>query len=113
VSLLITLPKSGPRRVAHLRPNLRLWSEGVPNLIAVAQSRGAGRLVAESFVAAYGCDRSGPEPLTEQSEVEGGAVIPGQDQILGALRGMERAVTGAEGIEGIVLRYGGFPGRCG
>lgn len=54
ISLLITLPKSGPMRPSQVHPNLRLWATGVPNLIQAAQSAGAGRFIAESFVFAYG-----------------------------------------------------------
>lgn len=110
ISLLITLPKNGPLRPSHVHPNLRLWGEGVPNLIAAAQHAGVRRFLAESFVFAYGYDRYGPEPLTEEDEPTGGAVIRGQAEILEGLRGMERAIVGAEGLEGIVLRYGGRHG---
>lgn len=110
ISLLITLPRNGPRRVAHVHRNLRLWDEGVPNLLTAARRAGARRFLAESFVFAYGYDRYGPAPLTEDAKLRGGAVLAGQAQILAGLRGMERAVTGAEGIDGIVLRYGGFHG---
>jgi len=110
ISLLITLPKNGPMRPSQVHPNLRLWDEGVPNLIAAARDAGAGRFLAESFVFAYGYGQYGPEPLTEDDELEGGAVIRGQAQILNGLRGMERAVLDAEGLEGLVLRYGGRHG---
>lgn len=110
VSLLIALPRYGPRRVVHLRPNLRLWGEGVPNLLAAARAAGARRFFAESFVFAYGYGRYGPEPLSEEAELRDGAVISGQAEILVALRGMERPVLDATGIEGVVLRYGGFHG---
>jgi nucleoside-diphosphate-sugar epimerase len=110
ISLLITLPKHGPLRASQAHPNLRLWGEGVPNLIAAARNAGARRFVAESFVFAYGYGQYGPEPLSEDDELTGGAVIPGQAEILEGLRGMERAVLGAEGLESIVLRYGGRHG---
>lgn len=110
ISLLIALPRYGPRRVAHLRPNLRLWGEGVPNLLAAAGAAGARRFLAESFVFAYGYGRYGPEPLDERSQLSDGAVIDGHAEILAALRGMERAVLGARELEGVVLRYGGFHG---
>jgi nucleoside-diphosphate-sugar epimerase len=110
VSLLITLPKNGPLRPSHVHPNLRLWSEGVPNLIRASREAGAGRLVAESFVFAYGYGQYGPKPLTERDEPTGGAAIDGQAEIIAGLRKMERAVIEAEGLEGIMLRYGGRHG---
>jgi nucleoside-diphosphate-sugar epimerase len=110
ISLLIALPRYGPRRVSQLRPNLGLWGEGVPNLLAAAGAAGARRFLAESFVFAYGYGRYGPEPLDERSEPSDGAVIPGQAEILASLRGMERAVLAAGDLEGVVLRYGGFHG---
>jgi nucleoside-diphosphate-sugar epimerase len=110
ISLLITLPRNGPLRPSQIHPNLRLWGTGVPNLIEAARSAGAGRIVAESFVFAYGYGQYGPPALTEGEMPEGGAVIRGQAEILSGLRGMERAVTQAEGIDGIVLRYGGRHG---
>jgi nucleoside-diphosphate-sugar epimerase len=110
ISLLITLPKNGPLRPSQVHPNLRLWAEGVPNLIAAARHAGARRFLAESFVFAYGYGQYGPEPLTEEDEPTGGAVIRGQAEILEGLRGMERSVLEAEGMEGIVLRYGGRHG---
>lgn len=110
ISLLVTLPRNGPLRATQVHPNLPLWAEGVPNLIAASRHAGARRLLAESFVFAYGYGQYGPEPLTESTELTGGAVIAGQAQILAGLRRMEQAVVSAEGLDGIVLRYGGFHG---
>jgi len=110
ISLLITLPKNGPLRPSQVHPNLRLWAEGVPNLIAAAQRAGTRRFLAESFVFAYGYGQYGPELLTEGDEPTGGAVIRGQAEILKGLREMERSVLDAKGMEGIVLRYGGRHG---
>jgi len=110
VSLLITIPKNGPLRASQVHPNLPLWNQGVPNLISAAAHAGAQRLVAESFVFAYGYEKFGPEPLTERAKLAGGAVIPGQAEILEGLRGMERTVTSATELEGIALRYGGRHG---
>lgn len=110
VSLLITLPKNGPLRPSQVHPNLRLWGEGVPNLLAAARHAGARRFLAESFVFAYGYGQYGPQPLTEDDEPTGGAVIRGQAEILEGLRSMERAVLNAEGLEGVVLRFGGRHG---
>lgn len=110
ISLLITLPKNGPLRPAHVHPNLALWAIGVPNLVEAATKAGVRRFVAESFVFAYGYGQYGPAALSEGDEPQDGAVIEGQAEIIDGLRQMERAVTGADGIDGIVLRYGGRHG---
>jgi len=110
ISLLITLPKNGPLRPSQVHPNLRLWGEGVPNLLFAAERAGAHRFLAESFVFAYGYGQYGPEPLTEDDEPANGAVIRGQAEILQGLRAMEHTVLSAKGVEGVVLRYGGRHG---
>jgi nucleoside-diphosphate-sugar epimerase len=110
VSLLITLPKNGPLRPSQVHPNLHLWGTGVPNLIEAARKAGAHRLVAESFVFAYGYGQYGPKPLTEADVPTGGGVIDGQAQILSGLRKLERTVIEAEGLDGMVLRFGGRHG---
>ena len=111
VSLLIALPRRGPMRVSHFRETVRLWSEGVPNLVHAARDAGARRFVGESVVFAYGYGRYGTAPLDETSPLDDAEVVRGQRSILAALRTMERRVLAAQGIDGIVLRYGLFHGR--
>jgi nucleoside-diphosphate-sugar epimerase len=110
VSLLITLPKNGPRRPSQVHPNLPLWGTGVPNLIEAARDTGVRRFVAESFVFAYGYGQYGPDPLSEDDVPGETGVIDGQAEIVEALRRMELAVVGADGVEGIALRFGGRHG---
>jgi nucleoside-diphosphate-sugar epimerase len=83
--------------------NNRLRREGTRNLVAAAQAAGARRLIAQSiaFVYVYG----GGVLHTEEDPL---AVELGD--IVGAVAALEEAVTGADGLEGVVLRYGYFYG---
>ena len=110
ISLLIVLPKRGPMRMSDFKETERLWRVGVPNLIAAAEAAGVRRLVAESVIFAYGYGDLGPTPVHEDGPTPGGGVIRGQDRVLGTLREMERVVLEADGLEGVVLRYGAFHG---
>jgi nucleoside-diphosphate-sugar epimerase len=86
----------------------RLRREGTDHLLAAARAAGARRLVAQSF---------GGWPYAR----EGGAVKGEDDPLdpdpppalfdtLEAIRYLEATVRGAQGIEGVVLRYGPFYG---
>ena len=112
VSLLTTLPKRGPMRIRGFNPAKELWSRGAPNLVAAAQKAGVRRVVAESVVFAYGYPTSGPA-MVDETDPYPGPPPPGGEEMLAALRGMERIVlTSGEhsDTEGIVLRYGVFYG---
>ena len=112
VSLLTTLPKRGPMRIRDFNPAKELWSRGAPNLVAAAQKAGVRRVVAESVVFAYGYPTSGPA-MVDETDPYPGPPPPGGEEMLAALRGMERIVlTSGEhsDTEGIVLRYGVFYG---
>jgi nucleoside-diphosphate-sugar epimerase len=81
----------------------RVRREGTRNLLAAAQSTGARRLVAESVAFLYAPegdwvkDEAAPLNLDAPGNFGGAAV---------ALADLERQVSAAEGIEGVVLRYG-------
>ncbi|MEV0673112.1 NAD(P)-dependent oxidoreductase [Mycobacterium sp. NPDC050441] len=112
VSLLTTLPKLGPKRMKDFEPARELWSRGAGNLMAAAQRAGVRRVVAESVIFAYGYGSTGPR-LIDETDPYPGPPPRGGEQMLAALRGMERDVlTSGErsGTEGIVLRYGVFYG---
>lgn len=113
ISLLTTLPKNGPLRMGSFKNAIKLWGEGVPNLLAAAQRSGCRRMIAESMIFAYGYGQWS-EPLDE-SDPNPGPPPPGKNgqHMLDTLRRMEQAVLQsgkASGTEGIVLRYGGFHG---
>lgn len=112
VSLLTTLPKLGPLRIKDFEPAKQLWSRGAGNLVAAAQRAGVRRVVAESVIFAYGYGPMGRD-LRDESDPYPGPPPPGGDEMLAALRGMERNVLESgkhSDTEGIVLRYGAFYG---
>jgi nucleoside-diphosphate-sugar epimerase len=86
----------------------RLRTEGTDHLLAAARAAGARRFVAQSF-AGWPFARTGGPVKTEDDPLDPdppAALRPTLD----AIRYLEAAVLGAEGIEGLVLRYGGFYG---
>jgi nucleoside-diphosphate-sugar epimerase len=106
---LTAISSFNPRRVDRdFAQTNRLRTEGTDHLLAAARAVGAKRFVVQSF-AGWPFERTGgpvkseEDPLQEQPP----AAIR---ETLAAIRYLEGAVTGAEWIEGIVLRYGGFYG---
>lgn len=81
----------------------RVRSEGTRNLLAAAQAAGARRLVAESVAFLYAPE--GDRVKDEAAPLFHGAPAPFGGAVE-ALVDLERRVGGAEGIEGVVLRYG-------
>lgn len=86
----------------------RLRTEGTDNLIAAAQEAGARLFVAQSFAAWVYARQGGPvkaedDPLDNDPPKSVLATSA-------AIRHVEEAVTGAAGLDGVVLRYGGFYG---
>ncbi len=81
----------------------RVRIEGTRNLIAAAKAAGARRLVAESVAFLYAPE--GGWVKDEEAPLFHGAPAPFGGAVE-ALTDLEQQVTGAEGIEGIVLRYG-------
>ena len=90
-----------------LAPTNRLRVEGTRNLIAAAKAAGARRLIAESVAFFYVAE--GDLVKGEDAPVFAQAAGP-FGEAGRALADLERQVTGAEGLEGIVLRYGWFYG---
>jgi 2-alkyl-3-oxoalkanoate reductase len=86
----------------------RLRTEGTDHLLAAARAAGARRFVAQSF-AGWPFARVGGPVKTEDDPLDPDP--PAQlRRTLDAIRHLESAVLGAEGLEGVVLRYGGFYG---
>jgi nucleoside-diphosphate-sugar epimerase len=81
----------------------RLRTEGTRNLIAAARAAGVPRLIAESVAFLYA-------PQGDRVKDEGAPLFAGAPKPFGdavdAIVDLERQVTAADGIEGIVLRYG-------
>jgi nucleoside-diphosphate-sugar epimerase len=86
----------------------RLRTEGTAHLIEAARAAGARRLVAQSF-APWSYKREGGPAKAEDDALENDPPKH-VGETLAAIRHLERAVTGADGLEGIALRYGGFYG---
>ncbi|HVY78599.1 MAG TPA: NAD(P)-dependent oxidoreductase [Solirubrobacterales bacterium] len=86
-----------------LAPTNRLRTEGTRNLLAAARAAGARRLVAESVAFLYAPEgdwvKDEEAPLFHAAPGPFGGAVE-------ALADLERQVTAAEGIEGVVLRYG-------
>jgi 2-alkyl-3-oxoalkanoate reductase len=106
---LTALPhRFNPRDKQMYAPTNRVRREGTRNLIAAAQVAGARRLVCESIAFAYAPGER-PEVKEEDAPLALEAPLPFGDSVR-AIDDMERAVLGAEGLEGLVLRYGWFYG---
>ena len=86
----------------------RLRTDGTDILLEAARAAGTRRLVAQSY-AGWPYARGGGPVKTEADPLIQDPT-PGLRSALEAIKHVEAAVTGADGIEGIVLRYGGFYG---
>ena len=86
----------------------RLRTEGLDHLLAAARAVGAKRFIAQSF-AGWPFERTGSPVKTEEDPLQSSPPKT-VSETLGAIRHVEDTVTGADGIEGVVLRYGGFYG---
>ena len=106
VHMLTALPQRfGPR--TDLRPTDRLRVEGTRNLIAAARAAGVKRVVAESVAFFYA--HEGGWVKDEEAPLDLGA--PGKvGPAVAAVADLERQVLEAEGMEGLVLRFGWFYG---
>ncbi|MEX2194954.1 MAG: NAD(P)-dependent oxidoreductase [Thermoleophilaceae bacterium] len=86
----------------------RLRTEGTDHLLAAGRAVAAGRFVAQSF-AGWNYAHSGGWVKSEDDPLDPSPAEPFR-AALAAIRHLEDAVTGADRVEGIVLRYGGFYG---
>lgn len=109
VHQLTSLPHAiHPRRLEEqLAANDRIRVEGTGNLVRAAVQAGARRLVAQSIAFAYapqgGSVKGEDAPLWLDAPWPWRRTVDAVDQL-------ERQVTSAEGVEGVVLRYGYFYG---
>jgi nucleoside-diphosphate-sugar epimerase len=87
--------------------NNRIRTEGTRNLITAARAAGARRIVAQSISFIYaptgGWVKSEQDPPMTEAGGQFGAGLE-------ATLDLERQVLGAEGLDGLVLRYGFFYG---
>jgi nucleoside-diphosphate-sugar epimerase len=86
----------------------RLRTEGLDNLLAAAVAAGARRFVAQSFTG-WPNAREGNLVKTEADPLDPQPPAAAR-ATLAAIRSLEAAVTGSDGIEGVVVRYGAFYG---
>ena len=86
----------------------RVRVEGTDHLIAAARAAGARRLVWQSF-AGWPYAREGSRLKTEDDPLDPEPPADARET-LAAIRHLEHAVTSTPGMEGFVLRYGGFYG---
>jgi nucleoside-diphosphate-sugar epimerase len=86
----------------------RLRTEGTDNLLAGARAAGTRRFIAQSY-AGWPYARSGGPVKTEDDRLDPDPV-PSMSATHAAIRRLEATITGAEGIEGVILRYGGLYG---
>jgi nucleoside-diphosphate-sugar epimerase len=109
VHQLTAIGKFEPRNVdGGFAETNRLRTEGTDILLAAAKAAGARRFVAQSN-AMVPYERVGGPVKTEEDPLMDDPPASFA-QSLGAIKHVERAVTSADGIEGVVLRYGGFYG---
>lgn len=87
----------------------RLRTEGTDNLLEAALATGARRFIAQSFGGGLFNERTGAWVKTEEDPLDHEPMTAARES-LAAIRHLEAAVTAAEGIEGVVLRYGLFYG---
>ena len=105
---LTALPETlDPREKGVYDATARIRREGTANLVAAARAAGATRLVAQSIAFVYepegGWVKDEEAPTMRNAEGEFA-------QALDATMDLERQVLRAEGIDGLVLRYGFFYG---
>jgi 2-alkyl-3-oxoalkanoate reductase len=86
----------------------RLRTEGTDALLAAARESGVRRVVAQSY-AGWPHAREGGPVKTEDAPLDPSPPA-GARRTHAAILHLEAAVTGAEGVEGVALRYGGFYG---
>jgi nucleoside-diphosphate-sugar epimerase len=102
---LTALPRAiNPRKVGDdLAATNRLRTEGTQNLIRAAQKADVRRVVAQSIAFAYA--PGGRAIKSEEDPLYLDAPGPGALAVR-AVKTLEETVLGADGIEGVVLRYG-------
>jgi nucleoside-diphosphate-sugar epimerase len=86
----------------------RLRTEGTDHLLSAGRAVGVKRFVAQSY-AGWPFARVGGPVKTEEDPLDP-TPPKGIRETMGAIKYLEAAVGGADWIEGIVLRYGGFYG---
>ena len=97
-----------PRRADLYEATNRVRRDGTRNLVAAARAAGTRRLICQSIAFAY-APAAEPVVMDEAAPLNLGAPPPFGDAVR-VIEAMERAVLDADGLEGLVLRYGWFYG---
>ena len=105
IDQLTDLPAAmNPRKAeTELAGNDRIRTEGTANLVAAARGAGASAFVAQSIAFAYAYDGDGLK--TEDDPLALDAAWPWRRSVE-AVRELETATTGTDGLRGVALRYG-------
>src|SRR4051812_1026313 len=99
--------KSFKKLDRELAATNRLRTQGVDNVLEAARAAGVGRVIAQSYgVWVY---KGAGTLATEADELDPSPPAT-MSRTAAAIRYLESAVTGEDGIEGLVLRYGFFYG---
>jgi nucleoside-diphosphate-sugar epimerase len=102
INQLTDLPNTrDPAKLAASRAgNARIRLEGTRNLMAAARAAGVRRAIAQSIAFAYA---PGPAPLFETAPLDESEA---QRVTVEGVKAIEQQTLNAQGIDGIVLRYG-------
>jgi nucleoside-diphosphate-sugar epimerase len=92
----------------HFAPTNRLRTEATDHLLAAGRAVGIRRFVAQSY-AGWPFARTGG-PVKSENDPLDPRPADAMRATLDAIRYLEDAVTGADWVDGLVLRYGGFYG---
>jgi 2-alkyl-3-oxoalkanoate reductase len=109
VHLLTAIPKQGPSRAAHMKMTNLLRVRGTQNLLQASIASGAGRIVAESMIFAYGFGDQGAQVKTEADLLKPPESKLWLQEIVNAIRLLEEQLISAHRqdlIYAIPLRYG-------
>jgi nucleoside-diphosphate-sugar epimerase len=109
VHQLTAIPSApNPRRFGRdFAQTDRLRTEGTDHLLAAGRAAGVRRFVAQSNITVYA--RVGGPVKVEEDALDTSPPRQARASVE-AVRHLERAVTGADWTEGVVLRYGAFYG---
>jgi len=89
----------------------RLRTEGTDNLLAASQAAGVRRFVVQSY-AGWNLQHGGSATKTEADPLDPNPAAA-QRVTMAGIKHLESAVTNADGIEGVALRYASFYGPTG
>jgi nucleoside-diphosphate-sugar epimerase len=89
----------------------RLRTEGTDHLLAASQAAGVRRFVVQSYA---GWNLKPTEsPVSSEADGLNPNPLPAMRETMAGIKHLESVVTGADGIEGVVLRYASFYGPTG